>query len=334
MKALILQESQEKKIEIQEIAKPTLQAGEALIKLKASALNHRDQWCRVGMYPGLRYPSVLGSDGCGVVEEVADAKDAHWVGKTVILNPNVNWGNHPDYQQLNYTILGMPTAGTFAEWVAVPVHRLHEKPSHLSDEEAAALPLAGLTAYRAVFTKGKVKKDDAVLVTGIGGGVALFAFQFAHAAGAKVYITSSNDEKIATVVGLGAKMGVNYKQENWQKELTRKEYMGFQAIIDGAGGEDFGKLATLIAPAGTLVVYGTTAGKPSAIQLPRLFFSQATITGTTMGNDEEFAAMVAFVAQHQIKPIVSSVRPFDQIVSALDEMDAGKQFGKLVVSFV
>ncbi len=332
MQSLILQEDANEKLKIIERPIPVLKAGEALIKMKTASLNHRDQWCRVGMYPGLRYPAILGSDGCGVVAEVADAQHELWIGKEVIMNPNVNWGTDPDFQSLNYSILGMPSDGTFSEYLAVPVHRLHEKPAYLTAEQAAAVPLAALTAYRAVFAKGKVKKDSTILITGIGGGVAIFAFQFAKAVGAKTYITSGSNEKLEKVMAMGADFGVNYKEENWDKSLLKKEYLGFHTIIDGAGGESFGKLAKMIGPAGTMVVYGTTAGGATPIHLPRLFFAQATITGTTMGNDSEFKETLDFMAQHQIIPLVSSVRPFKDIISAFDEMHEGKQFGKLVIS--
>ncbi|GAB4401929.1 MAG: zinc-binding dehydrogenase [Microscillaceae bacterium] len=331
MKSLVLQEDSQEKLVVKDSPRPALKEGEALVRIQAAALNHRDQWCRVGMYPGLRYPSILGSDGCGVVEEVAEGVDQAWLGQEVILNPNVNWGSDPEFQGYNYSILGMPTNGTLAEYIAVPAHRLHAKPSHLSAEEAAALPLAGLTAFRAVFRKGGVKSGDLVLITGIGGGVALFALQFCVAVGAKAYVSSGHEAKIEKALALGAAGGFLYKEEKWTKGLAKVAPLGFQAIIDGAGGPDFGEVAKMLAPAGNLVVYGTTAGNPSPIHIPRLFFSQANIKGSTMGNDQEFADMVAFVAAHEIKPIVSSVRPFAEAISAFDEMAAGGQFGKLVI---
>jgi NADPH:quinone reductase-like Zn-dependent oxidoreductase len=331
MKAVVLQESQAEKLVVKEMPLPELKPGEALVKIKTAALNHRDQWSRMGMYPGLRYPSILGSDGCGVVEKVADETDNQWLGKSVIMNPNVNWGDNPAFQSLNYTILGMPTNGTLAEYLAIPVHRLHEKPAHLSDIEAAALPLAALTAYRCVFPKGEVKAGQNVLVTGIGGGVALFALQFAVAVGAKVFVTSGSEEKLQKARELGATMGVNYKIDTWEKELQKQNPLGYHTIIDGAGGPGFGGLAKMLAQAGNMVVYGTTAGTPSPLHLPRLFFSQANIKGSTMGNDSEFEEMVDFVNQHKIKPVISSVRPIEEAISAFDEMHAGHQFGKLVI---
>lgn len=329
MKAVVLQALEQ--LTITEVSIPELKTGEVLIRMKTAALNHRDQWCRVGKYPGMRFPSILGSDGCGIVEQVANSEDAHWQGKEVIINPNVGWGDNPEFQSLNFTILGMPTNGTLAEYLVVPTHRLHQKPPQLTDEQAAALPLGGLTAFRALFNKANLKKGNNILITGIGGGVSQIAMQFAIAAGAKVYFTSGNQEKIEKALASGATFGVNYKSENWDKELLKRCYMGFDVILDGTGGEAFGTLAKMIAPAGTMVVYGTTAGMPSSINLPRLFFSQASIKGTTMGNDQEFVQMLDFVNANQVVPMVSSVRPLAEAVSAFDEMNEGRQFGKLVI---
>lgn len=331
MKSVVLQESPEEKLVVRDSPVPELKADEVLVKIKAAALNHRDQWCREGMYPNLRYPSILGSDGCGVVEKVFNENHSHWVGKEVIMNPNVNWGENPEMQSFNYTILGMPTNGTLAQYLAIPAHRLHLKPPHLNDEQAAALPLAALTAFRCCFHKANVSAGQNVLVTGIGGGVAQFAMLFALAVGAKVFVTSGSDAKLEKALGLGATFGVNYKTEGWEKELQKKSPLGYMSIIDGSGGPAFGTLAKMIGPAGTMAVYGTTAGTPSPLHLPRLFFSQASIKGSTMGNDEEFAAMVDFVNQHKIIPIIDSVRPIEEAISAFDEMDEGKQFGKLVI---
>lgn len=331
MRALFLQENPQEKLAILDVPIPTPQVGEALIKVKSAALNHRDQWCRVGMYPNIRFPSILGSDACGYVAEVGKAEDNTWVGKRVIINPNVGWGKHLAYPDYNYTILGMPTAGTLAEYVCVPIDRLIEAPEHLTDDEAAAIPLAGLTAYRAVFTKGETQQGKNVLITGIGGGVAQFAMLFAKAKGAKVFVTSGDDAKLEKAKSLGADFGANYKVQGWEKMLQKQVPLGFDVIIDGSGGEAFGTLAKMLTLGGNMVVYGTTAGTPSPLNLPRLFFAQASIKGSTMGNDVEFVEMVDFIKTHQLKPIVSSVRPFSEVISAFDEMHEGKQFGKLVI---
>jgi len=331
MHALILQENPQERLAIVSMPKPTAKAGEVVVKVHFAALNHRDQWSRVGMYPNLKYPSILGSDACGIVAEAGSEADKNWVGKRVIMNPNVGWGEHLAYPDYNYTILGMPTNGTLAEFVCLPAHRLIEAPAHLTDAEASAIPLAGLTAYRAIFNKGEVKAGGSVLITGIGGGVAQFAMLFAKAAGAKVFVTSGDEDKLTKALTLGADFGVNYKTQGWEKLLQKQVPLGFQTIIDSGGGEAFGSLAKMLGFGGNMVVYGATAGTPSPLHLPRLFFAQASIKGSTMGNDREFVEMVNFINEYQIKPIISSIRSFDDVITAFDEMAAGKQFGKLVI---
>ncbi|TAE75444.1 MAG: alcohol dehydrogenase [Bacteroidetes bacterium] len=330
MQAIVLEANE--KLNLIDFPKPIAKSGEAVIKVQAASLNHRDQWSRIGLYPNLKYPSILGSDGCGIVESVGSQDDNHWINESVIINPNVNWGDNPAFQSLNYTILGMPTNGTLAEYVCVPINRLHKKPAHLSIEEASALPLAALTAFRAVFTKGETTKNKNILITGIGGGVAQFAMQFALAVGAKVFITSGDEEKLEKALKLGAFFGVNYKTEGWEKQLQKHCPFGFDVIIDGAGGDGFGKLAKMVAQGANFVIYGGTSGTPSPINLPRLFFAQANIKGTTMGNDDEFSQMISFVNDYKIKPLISSVRPLSEAISAFDEMHEGKQFGKLVIT--
>jgi len=327
MKALVLTTED---IVIQDIAKPTPKQGEVLVKVRYAALNRRDQWARVGLYPGMTYNCVLGSDACGIVESLGENVDNSWLGKEVIINPNQNWGNDPRHPQKNYTILGMPTNGVFAEYIAIPADRLHEKPAYLSASEAAAVPLAALTAYRACFYKGQIKAGDNVLVTGIGGGVAQFAAQFAVAVGANVWVTSGSDEKIQTMLQYGIKGGVNYKQIDWHKELL-KMTEGFDVIIDSAGGNDFNLLLKTLKMSATLVFYGATLGSVK-LDMPRVFFGQYTIKGTTMGNDQEFAEMLKFISKHQIHPIIDSIRPFNQIIEAFNAMRDGQIFGKVVIA--
>ena len=178
MKAMVL-EAADRPLVLKDVHTPALSAGEALVQLKAAALNRRDYWITVGKYAGIKYPSILGSDGAGIVSGVGSELDKEWLNKEVIINPCHNWGPHQEYQNRDFTILGLPEDGTFAEYVKVKTEYLHPKPPHLSWEQAAALPLAGLTTYRALFTKGKAKKGDKVLITGIGGGTGTFAVSLA-----------------------------------------------------------------------------------------------------------------------------------------------------------
>ncbi len=330
MKALAL--TKPNTIEIIEKAMPEIQAGEALVRMRAAALNHRDQWIREGKYPGIKTGVTLGSDGAGVVEAVAEDKQQHWIGKEVIINPNRSWGENPAVQSAEYNILGSPQDGTFAQFISVPIDRLCEKPKHLDWAEAAAVPLGGLTAYRAVFTRAKIEKGMHVLINGIGGGVAQWAFLFAVAAGAEVWVSSSEEDKINYAIEKGAKDGFNYREMDWAR-TAKKEMGGFDVIIDSAGGNALNNLLDVVKPAGSIVIYGATTGVPENLNLRKIFWAQINLQGSTMGNDQEFAEMVNFIAAHQMRPIMESPMPFANIIDAFDMMQAGKQFGKLVVEF-
>ena len=178
MKAMVLTGA-DKPLELQDVEKPALNAGEVLVQVKAAALNRRDYWITIGQYAGIKYPSILGSDGAGTVAEAATDADQSWIGKEVLINPSHDWGDHPEYQAKNFKILGLPENGTLAQYVKVRTEYLHPKSAHLTFEQAAAIPLAGLTAYRALFTKGRAKAGDKVLVVGAGSGTGTFAIQFA-----------------------------------------------------------------------------------------------------------------------------------------------------------
>lgn len=328
MKALKLLPNNPERIQLVELELPKIQKGQVLIKVQHAALNHRDQWIREGKYPKI-VEAVLGSDACGTVVETNEA-DRHWLQKEVVINPNNLWGDDPRHQSMEYHILGMPTNGTFAEYVCVPTDRIQLKPNHLSSAEAAALPLAGLTAYRAVFTHGRVEEGLRVLVTGVGGGVAQFAFQFAKAAGAKVYATSGSEDKIHKLTAMGAKAVFNYKSDTWLKNLAQ-ESGPLDVIIDSAGGDQFGDLIKLLGRSGRLVFYGASNGLPNKIDLHRMFFNQISIHGSTMGNDHEFTDMLDFVSEKELKPLVSKIYPFEHIVDAFNDMKNAKQLGKLVI---
>ncbi len=326
MKALVLTEPG--KIEVKEMPKPTLGAGKALVKIKAAALNRRDDWIREGKYPNIRYGCIDGSDGAGVVEEVFDEAAKNWVGKEVVINPNIDWGPDPDAQSGKYTILGMPVSGTFAEYVAVGVDRLHDKPLHLDFLQAAALPLGGLTAFRALFKKGGLSAGQNVLISGFGGGVAQFAFLFAKAAGAHVYVSSGSDEKIEKAMKLGAKGAYNYKRSNYDELWKTKG--GFDLVIDSAGGDQLNNFIKMLRPQGKIVFYGATNGLPSKIDLYRMFWNQLSLIGTTMGNDNEFEEMLSFASRHQIRPIIDSIRPFSKIAESFGDITKPHKVGKIV----
>ena len=243
MKALTFEEI-DRPLEISN--KPDLveHPGQKLVMVKAAALNRRDYWITKGLYPGIQSGVTLGSDGAGICQ-----------GQDVVINPNVNWGQDPRLFDKTYSILGMPNDGTFAEYILVPEDRLVIKPHHLTYEQAAALPLGGLTAYRALFTKCNPRSGDKILISGVGGGVALFACQFAIAAGFETYVTSGSDEKIQQAISMGAAGGVNYKSEKWHNKLSEMTG-GVDAVIDSAGGSGFNNLVKVCNPGARIAIYG------------------------------------------------------------------------------
>ena len=320
---------------------PMAGPGEVLIKLQAAALNHRDIFIRQGLYPGIKLPVIPGSDGAGVVEEVGEGVDPVWRGQAVIINPALNWGNNPKFYGPDFRILGMPDNGTFAEYVVVGASYIYPKPAHLSFEQAAALPLAGLTAWRALMTRAGLHRSgttEKVLITGIGGGAALLALQFAVAAGAEVWVTSGADEKLEKAKTLGALGGSNYREPDWAKTLMAQTGGSghplrgyFDVIIDSAGGPGFANLIDVAAPGGRIALFGGTTGNITDIIPPKVFFKQLSIFGSTMGTDREFAEMLSFVTKKKIVPILDEILPLTQIEEAMQKMDKGKQFGKIIL---
>ena len=329
MKATVLTEVK-KPVVVQAVPDPIAAPEQAVVRLKAAALNHRDLWTQLGLYPNIKLPITLGSDGAGIVASVGSAADQSWIGREVIINPSLDWGPDRRAQGPDFRILGLPDNGTFAEQVAIPAVNLAPRPAHLSWEQAAALPLAGLTAWRALFTRAQLKPGERVLVTGVGGGAALFALQFAAAAGAQVWVTSGSSEKIVRAQTLGAMGGVNYRDADWAESL-QKQAGRFDVIVDSAGGEGFARLIDLTAPGGRIVFFGATTGNPKGLDLRKCFFRQINILGTTMGSPEDFAGMTRFVVEKKIVPVVDRVFPLDNADAALRHMEAGAQCGKIVL---
>jgi len=329
MKAVVL-EAADKPLVYTEVETPILATGEVLVQIKAAALNRRDYWITVGKYAGIKYPSILGSDGSGIVAQIGDGVDKSWLNQEVIINPCHNWGTHQDYQNRDFSILGLPEHGTFAEYVKVKAEYLYHKPAHLDWEHAASLPLAGLTTYRALFTKGQAKKGDTVLITGIGGGTGTFALQWALAAGCKVFVTSGSGEKIQRAKEMGASAGVCYKAQDWAQELQHFSG-GFDVIIDSALGNGFEKLLDLSKPGGRIVFFGGTAGNIPPLNGRKIFWKQLQILGTTMGSPNDFKGMVDLVNKHKIVPIIDEAFPLANAQKAIDKMENSSQFGKLVL---
>lgn len=320
---------------LREIATPQPAPGEVLIKLRAAALNHRDVWIQKGQYAGIKLPCTLGADGSGEITALGAGVDGWQVGQEVIIYPGVAWGNQQHAQGRDFRVLGMPDPGTFAEYSAVAADYVRPRPVHLSWEQAAALPLAGLTAYRAAFERARLQPGERVLVTGVGGGVAQVAAQFCAAYGAEVWVTSGDDEKLARALALplGLRGGINYQTENWARTLTQQAGGGFDVIIDSAAGAAFGALLDAAAPGGRIVFYGATLGNIPQLPAAKVFWKQLSILGSSMGSLQDFDAMLAFVNEHQLVPVVDKVFPLAEGEAALRYLEAGQQLGKVVLSF-
>jgi zinc-binding alcohol dehydrogenase/oxidoreductase len=332
MKAIRLhQPGGPEQLRLDEVPTPRPGPGEVLVQLKAAALNHRDVWIRMGMQMADRLPLILGSDGAGVVAELGPGSGSPKVGAAVVINPSLNWGDREDRPSSSFKILGGPDPGTYAEYVVVPAENVFPKPSPLSLEEAAALPLASLTAWRAVVARGQVRPGERVVVLGIGGGVATFALQIARLAGAMVIVTSSSEAKLARARELGADLAINYTSEDWEKIILEHTGGGADAIIDSVGKETWGKALRALRPGGRLVSFGATTGRATEVDIRHVFWNQISILGTTMGSPREFAAMLQLYEAGRLKPVVDSVFPLREAPAAHRRMDEGQQFGKIVL---
>ncbi len=315
---------------LREVPCPQPGPGEVKLALTAAALNRRDVWIRTGQYPGIQLPITLGSDGCGQVIAAGEGAEA-WIGARVILYPADGWGDDEVAQADSFKIRGLPDDGTFAESIIVPTRALYHAPAHLNNHQAAALPLAGLTAWRALFTRAEIAPGNTVLISGVGGGVALMGLQLALSAGAQVFVTSSSASKITEAVEMGAAGGALYTDPDLRRSLRALSPRGFDVILDSAGGDAFGDLVKSLAPGGRLAFYGGTRGKWPKILPQHLFYKQVSILASTMGSPTEFARLIDWVNQHQIVPRVDSVFPLAQGAQAFDYLQTGSQFGKVVL---
>ena len=332
MKAVILHEiGGPQNLAVEQIADPIVGAGEILVRVRFAAFNRRDVFITQGLYPGITLPVIPGSDGCGVVEALGDGVSGPPVGSTVVLDPMLGWGDNPALWRTDSSLLGMPRHGTFAELVTVPAENVHLKPARLSDEQGAAIPLAGLTAYRAVMTRGRCTPDDVVFVPGVGGGVQTFALLFAKAAGARVVVSSSSEDKLARAKALGADAGINYKtNENWSKAVRAECGGGPTLVIDSTGGDTFAKSLDIARPGARVVTYGGTQGD-AKVRMFSIFWKHLDILGTSMGSPHDFRAMLDLFATGTLEPAIDEVAPMDDVVAAAERVLAGSQFGKVVL---
>ena len=308
-----------------ELPDPEPGPGQVRVDLVAAALNHRDRWIRIGRKVEL--PAVLGSDGAGVVSAVGPGAEGVSVGDEVVVNPALAWGDREEAPGPDFRILGVPDQGTYAERIVLAADQVRPRPQSLSWAESAALPLAGLTAWRAVVTHAEAGPGRTVLVPGAGGGVATFAVQIAAALGARVVVTSSSARKLERARGLGAVDGVLYSDADWAVRVAPVD-----AVVDSVGAPVWEGALRALSPGGRLVNFGDTAREGATVQLSTLYFKYLRIQGTTMGSPREFDALLAHVAEAPWRPVVDSVFPLAEAGRAHERLEAPDRFGKVVLA--
>ena len=338
MKAIILKETGpidklKENLIYDELLEPEINDDEVLIKIHYAALNHRDLWITKGLYAGIKLPVVPGSDGAGTIHKLGKNVNNLNTGDEVIINPSLDWGDDESFQSKDYRILGMPDNGTLSKFIKINKAYVYKKPVHLNLIQASAVPLAGLTAYRALFVKANVSEKDNVLITGIGGGVSTFASLFALKVGANVCVTSGSDEKINRAIGLGVRGGVNYKNENWDKDIIKMSGDGINVIIDSAGGDTISKSLDIIDNGGKIITFGATTGGVKNFEIRKVFWKQISLLGTTMGSDKDFMNMVEFVNDYEINPVIDEVFSAKDVIKAFEKMNSAGQFGKIIIKF-
>jgi NADPH:quinone reductase-like Zn-dependent oxidoreductase len=329
------------KLEVGKLNHPEIGPNDVLVKVKYAALNHIDIFVVKG-WPGLnlKLPHVLGSDGCGIVEDIGSAVTKVKKGDKVTINPGISCGKC--YQCLSgrqnfcpeFSILGENQWGSFAEFVKVPELNLLKIPNENLFKEAAAAPLTFLTAWRMLTTQGNTQRGDYVFIHGSGGGVSSAAIQIAKYLGATVISTTSTEDKMQKAEEIGADFVFNYEEnENYSsevyKDITNKE--GIDVVIDSVGKATFNTSIRLLKPGGRIVTCGVTSGPKTEIDIRHIFWKQLEIKGSTMSNQKEFRDIMKLVFERKITPVIDRIFPLDEIRKAEVYLDEGKQFGKVLI---
>lgn len=309
---------------IAEVPDKPVPANQVKVRIKAASLNHRDLFI-VQARNSSSAPLIIGSDGAGIVAEIGEGVTHVQVGDEVVINPTLGWHLAKDVPEVP-EILGGPIDGTLAGCTVVPAVNIEHKPAHLSWEEAAALPLAGLTAYRALFTKGRLQTGDKVLLPGIGSGVATFAMSMAKAVNAHVTVTSRSHEKRQQALLLGADAAMD-SGGDWSRIPSKVDL-----IVESIGPATFHKYLSVLRPGGTIVSLGATSGDYIELPLRPFIFPQFNLLGTSMGSTEEFVQLLSFITEHKIRPVVDKVFPLVDFQEAFTRLQRGEQFGKIVLT--
>jgi zinc-binding alcohol dehydrogenase/oxidoreductase len=304
-----------------EFPDPRGRQGWVTVALRASALNWHDVLVRQGRY-GSPLPHIIGADGAGMRTDT---------GEEVVILPSLNWGDREEAPASGWEILGDHTPGTYAELVSVPADCLAPKPRGLNWAEAAALPLVGLTTYRALFVRGRLKRGESMLVVGAGGGIATTAIALAVAVGASITVTSSSAETIERAVDAGARDGVLHSEQGWPEQArAMSPDNGFDLILDPVG--RWSESVRALRPGGRLVVLGANAAQTAEIDIRSFYFGQFDLLGTTMGSGKDFAGLLKMFDQYSVRaPVIDREFPMDRAAEAHEYLERGRAFGKCVL---
>lgn len=314
------------RLEVSEIEGPIVAAGEVVVAIRAAGLNRRDLYIPARRGDAVE-AMVIGSDGAGVIESVGEGVTAFAVGDEVIINPALRWYDKSDAPPEDFDILGMPEHGTFAEKIAISVEQIERKPAHLTWEEAAVLALAGVTGYRALFTKGGLQAGETVFIPGAGSGVATYLIAFAKNSGARVIVTSRSEEKRNQALQLGADVALDTASD-WQQALADET---IDLVIESVGQATFNRSLAVLKKGGRIVVFGATTGDVVDLDLRAFFYGQYQLLGSTMGSREELRDMLAHIEKHGTRPVVDTVFKLDDALAAFDYVEGSKQFGKVAL---
>lgn len=322
-----------------DIAVPEPSHGEIRVRVEAAALNHLDVFT-VGGLPGVNIvpPWILGADGAGTIDAIGPGVTSVNAGDRVVINGGISDGTceyclaGEQSLCIRFRLLGEHLPGTLAEYVVVPAVNVRRISKNIPIETAAAFTLSALTAWRMVVTRANVGPDDEVLIWGIGGGVAQAALAIAKQRGAKVWVTSSSNDKLERALGLGADEILNHNEVRVGKEIrARTGKKGVSVVIDCVGEATWEQSLVALGRAGRLMTCGGTSGPMVQTDVRRLFWNQWTIMGSTMGNLAEFDLVTAELEAGRLHPEIDSVFELEDGKAAFDRMASGKQFGKIVV---
>lgn len=331
--AVVGTEPQEPPVRVTDVDRPHAGGNWVVVRLERASLNRLDAMMlkhRTAEAAG----AIFGSDGAGVVHELGpDVPTATgWaVGDHVIVSPSLHWGPDERFPAPGYEILGSPTHGTHAEYVAVPAANLHAKPDHLSWEEAASLPMAGLTAWRALVTRGRLVEGETVLVGAASSGVGTAAIQIAVAAGARVVAVTGSDAKAAEALQLGAAATVDRTAGDLAAQLRAATGGPADLALDPTG-RLWGPFVENLRPAGRLVVVGKMAAAVATLDVQSVYWKQVDVLGSSMGSPRDFDALLAQVRARRWAPRVDSVFPLSEIAAAYLRLDAADRVGKVVLN--